>query len=344
MKKAAFYDPYLDTGGGGERYVLTFARALIKNGWKVDFQWKDKKTLPWLEERLGMDLSGINIVDNVSRGAGYDLIFWISDGSIPLLLAKKNILHFQTPFKDVGGKSIFNKLKLLRVNNIICNSQYTKSFIDKEFAVNSTVLYPPVSLSKNTTKVEKEKIIIYVGRYSRLQQAKGQEILIEVFKDMCKKGLKNWRLVLIGGSSVGAGDIVPNLKKTAQGYPIDVLENLPYKEVIKFYEKASLYWSASGYGIDEQSEPARVEHFGITVVEAMTHGAVPVIVKKGGHEEIVANGQDGLIWENTEELITKTQELIIDERRLKQIANKAREKAKKFSEEEFEKNLFRYIK
>ena len=342
--RAAVYDPYLDTGGGGERYILTFACVLIKNGWKVDLQWKDKKTLPWLEERLGMDLSGINIVDNISRGAGYDLIFWISDGSIPLLFAKKNILHFQTPFKDVGGKSIFNKLKLLRVNNIICNSQYTKFFIDKEYSVNSTVLYPPVSLSKNTKTLKKEKMIIYVGRYSRLQQAKGQEVLIEVFKDLCKKGLKNWRLVLIGGSNVGAGDIVSNLKKTAQGYPIDVLENLPYKEVIKFYEKASLYWSASGYGIDEQSEPARVEHFGITVVEAMTHGAVPVVVKKGGHGEIIVDGQDGLLWENTEELITKTQELIIDERRLKQIANKAREKAKKFSEEEFEKNLFRYIK
>src|SRR3989344_8706956 len=342
--RAAVYDPYLDTGGGGERYILTFACALIKNGWKVDLQWKDKKTLPWLEERLGMDLSGINIVDNISRGAGYDLIFWISDGSIPLLFAKKNILHFQTPFKDVGGKSIFNKLKLLRVNNIICNSQYTKSFIDKEYSVNSAVLYPPVSLSKNTTKVEKEKIIIYVGRCSRLQQAKGQEVLIEVFKDLCKKGLKNWRLVLIGGSNVGAGDIVSNLKKTAQGYPIDVLENLPYKEVIKFYEKASLYWSASGYGIDEQSEPARVEHFGITVVEAMTHGAVPVVVNKGGHKEIIREKKDGFLWETRDDLKNITNNLLVNINRLGKVAKDAKIRAKDFSEEVFQGKVVDILK
>ncbi len=37
--KAGIYDPYLDTAGGGERYCLTLAETLLKNGWEVDIFW-----------------------------------------------------------------------------------------------------------------------------------------------------------------------------------------------------------------------------------------------------------------------------------------------------------------
>jgi hypothetical protein len=104
--KAAIYNPYLDTLGGGERYTLSFANVLAKSGYTVDLEWKDPEIINKLEARFGMDLGNINIISDVKKGEGYDLCFWVSDGSIPLMHARRNILHFQVPFHGVGGKTI----------------------------------------------------------------------------------------------------------------------------------------------------------------------------------------------------------------------------------------------
>src|SRR3972149_3581918 len=102
--RAAIYNPYLDTLGGGERYSLVFAKVLIEVGYDVYVQWKDSEIQKLLEKRFGIDLSKINFVKDINRGDGYDLCFWVSDGSIPLLRARKTFLHFQVPFKGVNGK------------------------------------------------------------------------------------------------------------------------------------------------------------------------------------------------------------------------------------------------
>ena len=158
--KAAIYNPYLDTLGGGERYTLTFAKVLSDNGWEVDLEWKDTGIKKSLEDRFGMDLTLINIVKDVKRGDGYDLCFWVSDGSIPALKARRNILHFQVPFQNLNGRSLLNKMKLFRVDKIICNSEFTRKVIDAEYGVESVVVYPPVDVEHIKSK-RKENLILF---------------------------------------------------------------------------------------------------------------------------------------------------------------------------------------
>jgi len=65
MKKAAIYDPYLDTLGGGERYCLTVAEILSKNGYHVDLLWdKDSDILTKAETRFSLDLSSVKITND----------------------------------------------------------------------------------------------------------------------------------------------------------------------------------------------------------------------------------------------------------------------------------------
>lgn len=338
--RAAIHDPYLDTVGGGERYAITFAHTLLKNGWEVDIEWDEPKIKKWLTERLGIDLSKARVVRNVDRGSGYDLCFWLSDGSIPTLWAHKNILHFQTPFHNVNGRSLFNRLKFTKVNEIICNSKFTKGFIDKEYGVKSKVIYPPVAVDR-IKPARKENVILFVGRYSQLQQSKRQEVLVRAFREMHDEGLKDWRLVIIGGSDVGRTDFVDELKKSARGYPIDILENLPFSEVKEYYGKAKIFWSASGLGAREDKEPEKVEHFGITVVESMAGGCVPIVLNKGGHREIVENNKTGFLWDYPEDLKALSLSLVGQERRRERLAKAAREKSKKFSQERFEKEILK---
>ena len=39
--RAAIFNPYLDTLGGGERYSMAVAQALLLKGYTVNLEWKD---------------------------------------------------------------------------------------------------------------------------------------------------------------------------------------------------------------------------------------------------------------------------------------------------------------
>lgn len=337
--RAGIFNPYLDTLGGGERYTLAFAKVLVNQGWSVDLQWPEVSIKEKLQKRFGIDTSGINIVSDIKKGNGYDLCFWLSDGSVPLLSARKNWLHFQVPFHNVEGRSLFNKMKFFRINQVICNSRFTKRVIDKEYGVKSIVIYPPVDTGAIKPK-RKEKIILYVGRFSQLAQSKGQEILIRAFK---KLGLADWKLVLAGGVEVGVGDYLKKLKREGADYAIEFVESPSFRETVALYGKAKIFWSAAGFGVDVKENPEKVEHFGITTVEAMSAGAVPVVFKAGGQKEIVKNQINGFFWNKQNELIGLTQKLVTEKKLLTDLASKAKNSAQKFGHERFEREILKLL-
>ncbi len=333
--KAAIYNPYLDTLGGGERYSMAIANVLAKSGYKVFVQWQDVTIKGKLEERFGIKLNDIEFVEDIKRGDGYDVCFWVSDGSIPFLSARKNFLHFQVPFQEVSGNTLINKIKFFRIKKVICNSLFTKKIVDNEYAVDSIVLYPPVDIKKFKTS-KKEKIILFVGRFSNLLQAKGQDILIDVFKRFSDLNGSGWKLILAGGVEVGAEELIYKLLKQSENYNVEIVKKPTFIELKKLYAKAKFFWSAAGFDIDESKDPKKVEHFGITVVEAMAAGCVPIIFNAGGHKEIISNAIDGFLWNTKSELINITEKLTKDNIYSKTIAKEAQERSKNFSYENFE--------
>jgi glycosyltransferase involved in cell wall biosynthesis len=337
--KAGIYDPYLDTLGGGERYCLTLAEMLLKKGWHVDIFWSDFAIKNRLIERLNLDIGKINIVPRSKRwlSFGYDLFFHISDGSIPLMFSNNNLLHFQVPFHGVNGRSFFNKLKLMTANKIICNSLFTKGVVDKEYGANSIVVYPPVDVDQ-FLPAKKDKTILSVGRFSQLLQAKRQDLLIKVFKNMKKsfsKEMKDWKLILAGGTDIGGKEHFDSLKAESQGEKIEMIENPNFAVLKKLYSNASIFWAASGFGVNERDNPQKVEHFGIAVVESMASGCVPIIGDKGGFKEIITDGHDGYLWDEEEDLIKKTIRLIRNSETMNRISKSAVQTSKKFSKIKF---------
>jgi glycosyltransferase involved in cell wall biosynthesis len=114
------------------------------------------------------------------------------------------------------------------------------------------------------------------------------------------------------------------------------MESPDFRTLKDLYGRAKIFWSASGFGVNETKNPEKVEHFGITVVEAMSAGAVPVVYNAGGHKEIIKNGENGFLWNNIHELIKKTLETIPVKRL---IAKNAVESAKNYSYANFENNI-----
>ncbi len=348
--KIAIYDPYLDTLGGGEKYMLTAAECLSKNH-EVIMLWDDEKDIEKNEERFGLDLSkvrceknifgpGVSFTQRISASRKYDVIFYLSDGSIPVVFSKKLYLHMQFPVEWVRV-DLKTKIKLRKVSGVICNSQFTKELIDKKLSINSQILYPPVNIQKESA--QKENVILHVGRFMKSgvegSDYKKQYFMIDTFKKLVDAGLKDWKLVI--AASVRTHDLADfqKMQATAAGYPISFIINAINKDLWKEYNKAKIYWHASGFGEDLEKHPERAEHFGISTVEAMGAGAVPVVINAGGQVEIVEHEKNGLLWNTQEELMSYTNLLIKNEMKLKDYSASAIKSSDRFSIEEFCKRI-----
>lgn len=343
--------------------MLSIAEHLAKNN-TVDIFWENKKDLEKIAERFSIDTSKLTLKENIfppkipflkrlKKSAEYDVIFVLSDGSIPVVLSKKLLVHFQQPFPNIKP-DFKNNLKKIRVNSFFCNSNYTKRFIDKEFGVNSRVLYPPIEIKEKNTK--KENIILNVGRFrvwdvttktgaerKGIMDYKKQSVMVDVFKQMADKGLKDWKFILAVSVNEDESKIFEEFKKSTEGYPVEFLVNKKNNDLWDIYSKAKIYWHASGFGEDLDNHPEFAEHFGISTVEAMGAGAVPVVINAGGQKEIVENGKNGFLWNTLEELQSKTLELISSKALMEKLSLKSKERAKDFSKDKFYQGISNMI-
>ncbi len=299
--KIGFYSPYFDSMSGGERYLLTLASHWSQSH-DVFLFWDDPKIIQESENRLNIDLSRVGTAENVFKtknvfkklavSRGYDLIFFLTDGSIPTTFAKRNILHFQVPFQDIP----VHPIKLLRFQAIVCNSFFTKDHLDRRVGKRSIVIYPPVEQIKRTDE-PKKNIIFSVGRFHPLKK---QDVLIEIFR---KGKFKDYTLVLAGGLQPADQTYFNSLLSSAKNLSVTLYPNASYEKLVGLYNDARIYWHAAGYGAQK---PDHMEHFGITTVEAMSAGCIPVVFRGGGLLEIVSAN----LWTTPDECADMTQQII----------------------------------
>ncbi len=348
MKKIGIFDPYLNTLGGGERYILSIASCLAQQS-DVSIFWDDDSILLDAEKKFNIPLAKVQFTANIFskhtslfkrflQERSYDAIFYMSDGSIPFLHSKNNILIFQFPVNWVKGNNARTILKLRKINRSLVYSDFVKQYIDKTFGITSLVLPPPIT-SEFNKNVKKENIIMTVGRFTQGMNTKKQEVLIEAFKQFYDKGNKKWTFYIIGSYLDIDAVYVDRLIQQAKGYPIKIVTDMSFKQLSEIYQKAKIYWHAAGYGEDLEMFPHKAEHFGITTVEAMQNGVVPVVINAGGQKEIVEDKRNGLVWNTQEELISYTIRLTKSITFWKQLSKHAIQDAKEYNMDIFCKKV-----
>lgn len=187
------------------------------------------------------------------------------------------------------------------------------------------MIYPPVEPITGTP-VSKKNIILSVGR---LHPLKKQNILIEIFrKAMQTKQLQGFELKLAGGLQKVDTDYFGSLQKFAKGLPIRFFPNATFDTLTKLYNESLIYWHAAGYG---QTKPEHMEHFGITTVEAMSAGCIPVVFNGGGLPEIVRQN----LWATTDECLMLTEKIIKNKQKQGIVRHDMIRQSKKFSVETF---------
>lgn len=326
--------------------MMTIAQCLSQNH-EVSIFWDNKEDLDPLLSRFSIDLTEVRMEENIfnkkistlerfSRSRKFDYIILLSDGSFPLV-ASKLLVHIQQPLHNLQSNSILSKIKLSRIKYFFCNSEYTKSFIEKKFPIKTKVIYPPVKLKPKNLK--KENIILHVGRF-RVKNVvnddyKKQSVMIDEFKKMVDNGLVDWKFVLAVSVWDKEKEEFERMKKRSEGYPVEFLVNKSNDELWDYYSKAKIYWHATGFGEDLEKNPEYAEHFGISTVEAMGAGAVPVVIEAGGQKELITDGENGFLWNSLSELESKTLKLTKDPVLLEEMSGSAKKRAKYFADQNF---------
>lgn len=219
---------------------------------------------------------------------------------------------------------------------IAANSQFTQRWIARRWGRSSQVLYPAVDIQP-ITDAAKQPIVLSVGRFFPGQHNKKHLPMIHAFRDLCSGGLRGWEYHLVGGCDLDQPDqraYLEAVQRAADGYPIMFHVNAPVHELHQLYRDASIFWHATGYGEDEDRDPETTEHFGITTIEAMVAGCVPIVVAKGGQPEIVTPGS-GLPWRTLPELQAHTRRVIDDPQLRSDLSAGAIERSHAFSFEVF---------
>jgi glycosyltransferase involved in cell wall biosynthesis len=220
---------------------------------------------------------------------------------------------------------------------VIANSVYTRSWIQRYWGVDSDVLFPPIRV-RELRPGPKQPKILSVGRFFArgMGHSKKQLELVEAFGQMMRrKPLDGWELHLVGGCESSQMPYLDKIRRAAEGLPVSIHANAPRPLVEELFASSSIFWHATGLGEDEEREPWVFEHFGMTTVEAMAAGCVPVVIDKAGQREIVRHGVDGYRWSTVDELESYTRSLVGDEGLRKRLGASAVERAKAFSEEAF---------
>lgn len=342
--------------GGGEKHLLAVAVAMAKAhtvsiaiaGFRSEEQLAQIRSE--YESFFNYSLKNITFINcpipdgsfiaKLAWTRQFDYLYYVTDGSLFFSLAKKNNLHIQIPFTN-KPVSIIERLKLRNWQIKNTNSHFTKRHIEKNWQTPiSLVLEPCVEAVIGCDWSKKQKIILNVGRFFRQLHSKRQDVLVAVFKKLLEvypAESKGWKLVLIGTAE--DAEYVAQVRLAAQGLPIEIHTAVSRTELLKYYQQASLYWHATGYGVDQELEPEKLEHFGITTLEAMAAGAAPVVFNAGGQPEVLGEKLTSLLWNSDEECISITAELLQDAELLRARQETSIARAIEFDQGHFEQKV-----
>ncbi len=223
---------------------------------------------------------------------------------------------------------------------VLANSEFTRGWIQRLWHRDSAVLFPPIQIGDIEPSPSRTKTVVTVGRFFRpgTGHAKRQLEMVRMFGELHRAGrLPGWTLHVVGGVEPAHEPYHQEVAAAAAGLPVEIHPNAPRATVERLLDEASIFWSATGLGESEEKAPWNQEHFGMTTVEAMAGGCVPVVIDRAGQREIVRDGVDGFRWSTREQWADRTVRVATDDALRARLAASAVERATAFSEEAFAK-------
>ncbi|HII05862.1 MAG TPA: glycosyltransferase family 4 protein [Methanotrichaceae archaeon] len=297
MKIAQVCHRYYPNVGGVERHVQEISKRLAEK-FDVEVISADRsRDRPQIEEIDGIKVTRFRSVSpnnayfiapqisSYIKKSDFDIVHAHNYHALPALFAsfgsknKKFVFnpHYHgvgsTPFRDllnkpykIVGSTIFN-----RSNKIICDSNYEKNLVEKNFGFKDNIEIIPSGVDLKSIRSVKpfeldEKFMLYLGRldkYKNIQCAiKAMKYLPEDFH------------FYIGGKGENFSELKSMIGKLDLDSRVKLLGFVPEEDKYRWMKTCDVFVNLSG-----------VEAFGITVLEALASGAPAIVNAEGGLSE-----------------------------------------------------------
>ncbi|MEM3827852.1 MAG: glycosyltransferase [Conexivisphaerales archaeon] len=208
--------------------------------------------------------------------------------------------------------------KFLVVN--LSNSNFTKGLVKKLYKLDSKVLYPPVPVSKYVHASAKENRKPYI-LVARPELTTGISFLPEIVKRLNEKV----KIIIFGNIDATGLKTLRKLKQIGANF--EYLGFIKEESKVKLFKKCSVFLNL-----------AINEPFGITVVEALAAGCIPIAHNSGGIPEYLPSD---LRYSSPREAGEKILEYLREGHKLRR---ELRNIALKFDESIFRTKFLRIIK
>jgi glycosyltransferase involved in cell wall biosynthesis len=230
--------------------------------------------------------------------------------------------------------SMFLKVLGDSAGTIVANSRFTQAVIEKYVRKKVLVVNPPVNSQKIKSHGgpgHRKNTIVTVSRF---RSAKGLAIIpqIAVF-------LKDCEFVLIGIVDSSSESCLKELSEEIERLQVrdrvHIFKNKPYNFTLKVLSTAKVFLNTQ-----------TTEAFGMSIVESMAAGCVPVVPRAGGPWLEILDRQEGLYgfsYKSPREAAEKIGLLIDDESLRREISARAAERAMIFDSSAFEKKFLNLV-
>jgi len=302
-----------------------FERALALTGRFIRYRRLVLLTKAY-EKLASMGVDGLTVDTDTNTAFNVD----ISYIHYPAVLStvESNMLHWKLYNRLVARKarSMMGKPRL-----VLANSSWTAGLIKETYGLNAEVLHPPVDVDYYAYEGgRKERIIVTT---SRITPEKNLHLLPRVASK-----LPNYEWYLVGSTGYSriekylAKRIVNRIeheKRKHNAWNFHVVTDLPRRELRELLQRAVFY-----------IHPPFPEHFGISVVEAMSAGAVPIVYRDGGAwVDVVSDISQELGYVELGEIPAIIRNLENNPRKLDELRETAVEKSMEYRREVFQEKF-----
>jgi glycosyltransferase involved in cell wall biosynthesis len=309
----------LNARGGGERLAIATIRGLSSMGIDVELATMEKPDAALIRDAYGIDIGRdikkirtLNIFQK-HRAQNYGITVNTHGDMLPFYhkdFAKKNsIIYCHYPIAgylidccNAEYLAVLENLCLSRMapelrssyyqtarraytkmmlnSTVLTNSKFSQNAIFKAFGVDSVVLHPPVdvdefrnaSLSSN---VRDDSILVI----SRLHPSKKIENAIRLAK-LLRQNEVGTHMNIVGNMPPDGDGYLDYLRHLVRHYDLEGFIrfelNVRYDRLLDLMRRSKVYL-----------HPLPGEPFGMSTVEAMSAGMIPVVPDIGGHTEFV---------------------------------------------------------
>lgn len=316
----------LNTCGGSERLAITVMQALSKIGIDFDLTTFERPDMFKLDTAYGKSVASViqrirkvNVLrslEKVDVKKHYDLTINTHGDMLPYFasdFSKNNSItycHFPlakylinskdpeyTRFlnsailatsTDCSSRKRFQSaetayIHMLRNSTVVSNSEFSCKVIQKAFGIDSILLSPPVDVDffRNTALLpylsnNRKDVILVVARFHPSKKIENAIRLAKLLKQyQIGSGMK-----IVGNLPPSRYGYYSYLKQMVQDYNLtDYVTfeiNVSFSKLLALMQDSKIYF-----------HPLPGEPFGISTVEAMSAGLIPVVPDIGGHTEFV---------------------------------------------------------